>query len=122
MVVYLANFKKTFLKEFVQKINSESVAPLWNVEPSQYMYRLLDNNFNIKIVGVSAMGLDKHWLGRSLDRVPICQLEYFSKKFGFNLTFEGGEAETLVVDCPIFRKKLDIKKANTHLGRTEGNI
>jgi uncharacterized protein (TIGR00290 family) len=58
------------------------------------------------------MGLDRHWLGRSLDKILIGQLEYFSKKFGFNLTFEGGEAETLVVDCPIFSKRLDIRKAN----------
>ncbi len=110
------------MKEFVQKIHLESVAPLWNVQPSQYMYRLLDNNFNIKIVGVSAMGLDRHWLGRSLDRVLMGQLEYFSKKFGFNLTFEGGEAETLVVDCPIFRKKLQYKESKYPVGRTEGNI
>jgi len=108
-----SKFQKDIFERICSKNHLESVAPLWNVQPSQYMYRLLDNNFNIKIVGVSAMGLDRHWLGRSLDRVLMGQLEYFSKKFGFNLTFEGGEAETLVVDCPIFRKKLRIKKANT---------
>ncbi len=94
-----SKFQKEIFERICSKNQLESVAPLWNVHPSQYMYTLLDNNFNIKIVSVSAMGLG--------------QLEYFSKKFGFNLTFEGGEAETLVVDCPIFRKKLDIKKANT---------
>ena len=108
-----SKFQKDIFERICSKNQLESVAPLWKVQPSQYMYRLLDNNFNIKIVGVSAMGLDRHWLGRSLDKVSIGELEYFSNKFGFNFTFEGGEAETLVVDCPIFRKKLDIKKANT---------
>ena len=28
---------------------------------------------------------------------------------GINVAFEGGEAETLVVNCPIFSKKIDIK-------------
>jgi diphthamide synthase (EF-2-diphthine--ammonia ligase) len=38
-----------------------------------------------------------------------------SKKCGFNLTFEGGEAETLVIDCPLYwRKKLQINAATTH--------
>jgi len=32
-----------------------------------------------------------------------------SSKYGFNLNFEGGEAETLVVDCPIYKKKLEIR-------------
>jgi diphthamide synthase (EF-2-diphthine--ammonia ligase) len=34
-----------------------------------------------------------------------------SKKYGFNISFEGGEAETLVLDCPIFRKRLEIRKS-----------
>ena len=38
---------------------------------------------------------------------------YLSKKFGFNLTFEGGEAETLVIDCPLYRKKIQINSATT---------
>jgi diphthine-ammonia ligase len=107
-----SKFQKVIFERICSKNQLVSVAPLWNVDPSQYMYKLVDNNFNIKIVGVSAMGLDRHWLGRSLDKILIGQLEYFSKKFGFNLTFEGGEAETLVVDCPIFSKRLDIRKAN----------
>jgi diphthamide synthase (EF-2-diphthine--ammonia ligase) len=33
-----------------------------------------------------------------------------SLKYGFNLNFEGGEAETIVVDCPIYKKKFKIKQ------------
>jgi uncharacterized protein (TIGR00290 family) len=58
------------------------------------------------------MGLGKEWLGRVLDNDAILKLASLSKKYGFNLTFEGGEAETLVVDCPLFSKRLEIKKAN----------
>ena len=29
-----------------------------------------------------------------------------SSKYGFNLNFDGGEAETLVVDCPIQEKQI----------------
>ncbi|MGZ5472192.1 MAG: Dph6-related ATP pyrophosphatase, partial [Nitrososphaeraceae archaeon] len=31
-----------------------------------------------------------------------------NRKYGFNISFEGGEAETIVLDCPIFRKRLEI--------------
>ncbi|MDQ3873922.1 MAG: ATP-binding protein, partial [Thermoproteota archaeon] len=70
--------------------------------------------FNIVIVGVSTMGLGKEWLGKELDQEAITKLISLSKKYGFNLTFEGGEAETLVVDCPLFMKKLQINSANVH--------
>ena len=44
-----------------------------------------------------------------LDHESVQRLESLSSKYGFNLNFEGGEAETLVVDCPIYKKKLEIR-------------
>lgn len=60
------------------------------------------------------MGLDKQWLGKVIDKRSLAELTTLSKKYGFNLTFEGGEAETLVIDCPLFSKKLKVNAANPH--------
>ena len=107
-----------FQNELFRRICSDNqlvmFTPLWNAIPLQYMYGLLSEKFDIKIVSVSAMGLGKDWLGKSLDTNSISLLESLSKKHGFDLAFEGGDAETLVVDCPLFTKKLDIKKAVVH--------
>jgi ABC transporter with metal-binding/Fe-S-binding domain ATP-binding protein len=107
-----------FQNELFRRICSDNqlvmFTPLWNAIPLQYMYGLLSEKFDIKIVSVSAMGLGKDWLGKSLDTNSISLLESLSKKHGFDLAFEGGDAETLVVNCPLFSKKLDIKKAVVH--------
>lgn len=90
----------------------EPMAPLWGVDPEKYMASLLDDKFEVIVVGVSAMGLGKEWLGRTIGREALAALAKLSKKYGFNLAFEGGEAETLVVDCPLFSsKRLEIKEA-----------
>ncbi len=116
-VVHGGIFSK-FQSEIVQKIcrkhNLAVVAPLWHIEQSEYMDLLLEKNFQIKIVSVSAMGLDKGWLGISLDREALNRLKSLSQKYRFSVCFEGGEAETLVVDCPIFYKKLQVRQANIH--------
>ena len=108
----------TFQSEIVQKIcrqnNLAVFAPLWHIEQSEYMDLLLEQNFQIKIVSVSAMGLDDGWLGISLDREALNRLKRLSQKYCFSVCFEGGEAETLVVDCPIFYKKLQVRNANIH--------
>ena len=39
------------------------------------------------------------------------KLKELNVKIGFNIAFEGGEAESLVLDCPLFKKKLIIKEA-----------
>lgn len=109
-----SNYQKQSFEEICGRQGLAAVAPLWNVEPLKYMNELLKRGFKIVIVGVSAMGLGKEWLGKQIDKEALARLAALSKKYGFNLTFEGGEAETLVTDCPLFLKKLRINAATTH--------
>ena len=44
------------------------------------------------------------------DDKAIDELVEINKKVGINLAFEGGEAETLAVDGPIFKKRINILK------------
>jgi ABC transporter with metal-binding/Fe-S-binding domain ATP-binding protein len=106
-------FQKTAFEQACKEHGIKPLAPLWGAEPEKYMNELLDNGFSIMIVGVSAMGLDKEWLGRIIDKEALVRLAQLSKKHGFNLTFEGGEAETLVLDCPLYSKKLKITRSRT---------
>jgi ABC transporter with metal-binding/Fe-S-binding domain ATP-binding protein len=108
-----SNYQKQAFEQICVRQRIATVAPLWNSEPETYITDLVNRGFRIIIVGVSTMGLGKDWLGRELDNEAIAQLVSISKKCGFNLTFEGGEAETLVIDCPLYRKKLQINAANT---------
>jgi len=109
-----SNYQKQAFDEICARLKLTAIAPLWNAEPQEYMNTLVEQGFSIMIVGVSAMGLDKEWLGKQIDRAALKRLDTLSKKYGFNLTFEGGEAETLVIDCPIFHKRLQINSAKTH--------
>ena len=63
------------------------------------------------ITRVAAGGLDQSWLGKTITYPNYLKLKKLSKKFGFNMTFEGGEAETLVLDCPVFKKKVIVKES-----------
>jgi len=108
-----SNFQRNKFYDICKKLSLELISPLWEVNQFEYMNSLLNNNFLVKIVGISAMGLESKWLGINLDSINLQILNNLSKKYGFNLSFEGGEAETLVLDCPIFKKKLEILKSNT---------
>jgi ABC transporter with metal-binding/Fe-S-binding domain ATP-binding protein len=109
-----SNYQKQAFDRVCSHQKIAAVAPLWNTDPERYMIKLVEYGFNIIIVAVSAMGLGREWLGRELNQEAITNLASLSKKYGFNLTFEGGEAETLVVDCPLFWKKLQINSANIY--------
>ena len=112
-----SNYQKQAFEQVCLRQGIAAVAPLWNSDsdPETYITELVNRGFHIIIAGVSAMGLDDKWLGKEIDKESIAKLVSISKKCGFNLTFEGGEAETLVIDCPLYwRKKLQINAATTH--------
>jgi len=64
------------------------------------------------ITRVAALGLDSSWLGKIITNDNYSILKKLSQKYQFNLTFEGGEAETLVLDCPLYKKKICVKDHN----------
>ena len=109
-----SNYQKKAFEKACGRQGLAAVAPLWKIKPIEYMQELITRGFKIMIVGVSAMGLDREWLGRQIDSNALAELANLSRKYGFNLTFEGGEAETLVIDCPLFFKKLRINSADIH--------
>ena len=106
-----SNYQKQAFEKVCARQRIEAVAPLWNLEPERYLNELIRRGFHIIIAGVSAMGLGREWLGRELDKEAVAKLVFLSKTCKFNLTFEGGEAETLVIDCPLYQKQLQIKAA-----------
>lgn len=108
-----SRFQKDAFEGVCSRQHLQSIAPLWGIEPEKYMRELLDGGFEVIIVAVSAMGLEKEWLGSKIDKRSLAKLIALSKKYGFNLAFEGGEAETLVTDCLLYEKKLRIKDART---------
>ena len=105
-----SKFQKEKFETLCLKLNLASIAPLWETEPKKYMNDLLDSDFNFMMMTVSSDGLDEQWLGKLISKSDIEILNNLSGKFGFNLNFEGGEAETFVIDCPLFSNPIKINQ------------
>ncbi len=105
-----SNFQKEQFEKICNKLNLKMISPLWQKQSEAYMDELLLNNFQFVITSVSTDGLDDSWLGRQVSKDDLVTLKYLSNKYSFNLDFEGGEAETFVVNCPLFSNPVKIKK------------
>ena len=88
-------------------------SPFWKHHPGSLWDVLLKLGFRVVMTGVSCEGLGKEWLGREMDKEAIRELKALAKKYRFHSAGEGGEFETLVVDCPLFKKRLKILEAET---------
>ena len=117
-----SNFQKNKFNKICEKHSLKLISPLWQIDQYDYMNKLLTNNFVIQIIGISAMGLEANWLGTNITPANLQTLILLSKKYGFNISFEGGEAETLVLDCPIFKKRLEVRKSKTRWDGQRGIV
>ncbi len=112
--IYTGALYSTYQKSRIEKLAGEvglkAVSPYWHVDELEYMNLIVSLGFEVIISGVSAYGLDEKWLGRKIDEKLIDDLCRLNEKVGINLAFEGGEAETLVLDGPIFKKRVKILK------------
>jgi predicted ATP pyrophosphatase (TIGR00289 family) len=106
-------YQKSRIDKICKELDLKSISPLWHINEEKYMRRIVDLGFEIIITGVFAYGLDESWLGRKIDNKTINELIDINKKYELNIAFEGGEAETLAIDGPIFKKKIKIEEAET---------
>jgi len=88
-----------------------SLALLWHLDPETYMIELIKAGFKVIITAVAAEGFDEHWLGKELSMEALEELKILHQRYGIHISGEGGEFETLVIDGPIFKKKIEILDA-----------
>lgn len=106
-----SNYQKVRIEGICEQLGLECVAPLWHRNPLDLLEELLALRFEVIVTGVYAYGLDKEWLGRRLDEAAVADLMELGRKYGVSVVGEGGEYETLVVDAPFFKKRIEIVEA-----------
>ncbi len=107
-----STYQKSRIEKLADELDIQAISPYWHKDPKEYMDLVIDSGFKVIISGVFAEGLDEKWLGREIDKEALAELEKISEKTYLNLAFEGGEAETLVIDGPIFKKRIEILDAD----------
>lgn len=117
-----SQYQRSRIDLLCQEIGLESHAPLWHREPEDYMKEIIELGFEVIITSVAAEGLDESWLGRKIDEELVEELKTLHQKHGLHMAFEGGEAETLVLNGPIFKNKLHILKYKKVWDRDSGYL
>lgn len=100
------------INRILEELSLKSLTPLWHIDVEKYLHDFINDGFHAIIISVSADGLDKHWLGREINSDTLPELIELSRRYRFHLGFEGGEAETAVVDGPNFKYRITIDESS----------
>lgn len=106
-----STYQKSRIDRICRELSLKSIAPLWGREPAELLHEMIDAGFDILITNIAAEGFNKSWLGRKIDEGCIRDLKELSDKFGINISAEGGDYDTLVLNAPFFKFKIAILKA-----------
>jgi predicted ATP pyrophosphatase (TIGR00289 family) len=114
-----SSYQRDRINRICEKLGIVHHAPLWGIDPMSELMEIADK-FDAIITRVAAEGLDASLLGRQIDAEAIELLKKINQKRHINLSFEGGEAESFVLDAPLFSKRVKITKSHTTWEGTAG--
>lgn len=107
-----SDYQASRIQKICDNFKIKCLNPLWHKDEFEYLNDLIKNKFRVIITGVAAYPLGASWLGREIDIKFIEDVRELNKKYKIHPAGEGGEFETFVLDCPLFKKPLRVTGAN----------
>jgi diphthine-ammonia ligase len=110
-----------YYRDICDPIHVKHYAPLWGKNPLTALAEMKQLGFRMLVIEVDvAMGANRNWLGKEIDDSMIREIEKLKVDRGINPIGEFGEYHTFVVDCPIYKKRINITKSKTVWKKTNG--
>jgi diphthine-ammonia ligase len=106
-------------REWVTRVCNEAgiepILPLWGLAQDKIIEDFVTSGHKAKVVVTKAELMGEEWLGRTVNRSFIRDLNELSQTKNITLCGEAGEYHTLVIDGPQFKKKLVIQETSKNL-------
>ncbi|MCX8196403.1 MAG: diphthine--ammonia ligase [Acidilobaceae archaeon] len=115
-------YQRSRLERVAASLGLRLELPLWGSDQEEHMRRLVKDGFRFVIVSATTMGLPRQLVGVTVGEREVEKIIALSRRYGFNAAFEGGEAETLVVDSPLFGKALCLRGRRVSRGDFEHRL
>ncbi|MFH1586139.1 MAG: diphthine--ammonia ligase [archaeon] len=107
-----SRYQASRIQKICDDLGLECFNPLWKKDEIEYLEELVGDGFKVIITGVAAYPLDKSWLGREIDNDFISEVKVLHEKYEIHPAGEGGEFETFVLNCPLFKEGLKVVDKN----------
>ncbi len=111
-------YQATRFQRVCDELNLWCFNPLWLRDEVSILKEIVERGFEVIFTRVA--GLDRRFLGRRIDLKVVEELERI--KSYVNPAGEGGEFETLVLNMPLFKKKIRILESRVVEGKFDATL
>ncbi|KAF9290280.1 ATP binding domain 4 [Mortierella alpina] len=106
----LSNYQRIRVESVCGRLGLVTLAYLWQRDQEELLHEMAQAGVNAVLIKIAAIGLKKQHLGRSIgDMFPhLCKM---NQEYDLHICGEGGEYETITLDCPLFKRRIVVDEA-----------
>jgi len=97
-----------WIRECSKRSGVDVLTPLWGVDRREHIENIISHKFKIIFSCVKKPWFTEDWIGREMDENLLEKLSELNSELGVDISGENGEYHTLVLDGPMFKKRLQI--------------
>jgi len=120
----LSTYQRTRVESVCERLGLVSLSYLWQREQAEILADMEAVGLDARIVKVAAVGLDPEgWLWENVvEARRRMMLDGLERKWGVHVAGEGGEYETVVVQGPGWRGRIEVPEEGREIVRSGGGV
>jgi len=105
-----------WISQCARSTGTEILMPLWAHDGAEVLTKFVKLGFRAIVSCIRTSCMTTDWVGMALDTEALGELSGLAVQKGFDVCGEQGEYHTLVVDGPLFQKRIRIEDYTTTTG------
>ncbi|KIM90928.1 hypothetical protein PILCRDRAFT_811423 [Piloderma croceum F 1598] len=108
----LSNYQRVRVEHVCARLFLTPLCYLWQRDQAELISEMIDAGMEAVLVKVAGIGLKPNHLGKTLAEMESTLIK-LNNLYGSHICGEGGEYETLTIDCPFFKKRIRLTEVET---------
>ncbi|KAF9115840.1 hypothetical protein BGX27_006081 [Mortierella sp. AM989] len=106
----LSTYQRIRVENVCARLGLVTLAYLWQRDQEELLSEMAQAGVNAILIKVAAIGLKTQHLGQSIgDMYPyLCRM---NQQYDLHICGEGGEYETVTLDCPLFKRRIVVDES-----------
>ncbi len=97
-------------KKVIKPLPLKLITPLWKMPTDEIMQELTEKNFRSMVTCVISEKMQGSWVGKTITRRNLQEFKSACKKTNTDICGENGEFHTIMLDAPLYKKRIKITK------------
>ncbi|KAI0081690.1 hypothetical protein K474DRAFT_1130183 [Panus rudis PR-1116 ss-1] len=108
----LSNYQRVRVEHVCRRLSLTPLCYLWQRDQRELLSEMIQAGLEAILIKVAGMGLNAKHLGKTLGQIQPTLLK-LNDLYDLHPCGEGGEYETLTLDCPLFKSRIHLEEVET---------